>query len=485
MTVSLASIAATAESATSVAADYPASIAANDLLLYFVGSKNNTSSHGVPSGFTLLDNDTAGIGSESTGDTGSVVASVFDKDATGSESGTEACAITSGSVAQGFIARLTRSGGTGFDVVTTTARWTTNNTNPIGVTFDDAIDFAVDDVVLVFVGLNANTHTNVASPSFSATGITFGSATAQRFTSTSLGTDMSVSLHSAVVTAGSGSATPSFQATKSTNSAGEGPLILVRIRETAGGGTTPVSSDRSLAWTQRSGVQAGQSLAYPVKNAVQQSRALEWAVRQSVDQTLPLTYTLRSGVQSGLPLAYTISASILRQLDLAWSVLNSGTVVSTLPLTWLVRADVQADRPLAWILRSGVQQPHAMAWEILNSGTVVSSLPLAWLMRSGIQQALPIAYPVRNAVLANRAFAYPVLTAAQSNLLIDYLVRAGVQVSFPLTYEVAGTVQNQLPLAWVVFSSRGVPELLCVNVTNAFPDLRVAVKNVTTLGSDC
>ncbi len=319
----------------------------------------------------------------------------------------------------------------------------------------------------------------------------------------------------------------------------------------AGGGTTPVSSDRSLSWLVRSGVQAGQSLAYPVKNAAQQSQPLAWAVRQSANQTLPLTYTLRSGVsanapiaytvknaaqqsqplawtlragvqasralswallnaaqsnrslsytlRSGVsanaPIAYTVSASIQRQLDLAWSVLNSGTVVSTLPLTWLVRAGVLSSRSLAWALRSGVQRTHDLAWVILNSGTVTSQRSLSWLVRSAVQQPQTLAYPVRNAVQANRTIAYPVLTAAQSNLLIDYLVRAGVQVSFPLSYGVSGTVQNQLPLAWVVFSSGGVPELLCVNVESAFPfsaqidsgfpDLRVALKNVTTLSGDC
>lgn len=298
--------------------------------------------------------------------------------------------------------------------------------------------------------------------------------------------------------------------------------ILVPV-SAGGGGTTPVSSDRSLAWTLRSGVQADQGLTYPVKNAAQQdqplaypvknaaqqsqslawtlragvqaSRALSWALLNAAQSNRALSYTLRSGVQQSHALTYPVSASILRQLDLSWSVLNSGTVVSTLPLTWLVRAGVLSSRSLAWALRSGVQRTHDLAWAILNSGTVTSQRSLSWLVRSAVQQPQTLAYPVRNAVQADRTIAYPVLTAAQSNLLIDYLVRAGVQVSFPLAYGVAGTVQNQLPLVWVVFSSGGVPELLCVNVESAFPfsalvdsgfpDMRAAVTKAMTVCGDC
>lgn len=234
MTVAFGSIGATSDGTTSIATAYPASIAADDLLLYFVGSKFKTSSHSVPSGFALLDNDTAGTGSEFGSDTSSVVASVFRKFATGSESGTEACTITTGNVAQGIIARVTRSGGVGFVIDATTARWVTDNTNPLNVTFDDAISFAVDDYVMVFVGTNTDATTGVTGVSLTASGATISAATQRARTATLTGGDMHVYLCDFTVTAGSSSVAPTFQMTKSGSTQGEGPVILVRIREDAG-----------------------------------------------------------------------------------------------------------------------------------------------------------------------------------------------------------------------------------------------------------
>lgn len=235
--------------------------------------------------------------------------------------------------------------------------------------------------------------------------------------------------------------------------------------------------------------------------------------------------TATATIDIGYPITGTTPVS--RTLDLSWSVLNSGTVTSQLGLSWIVRAGVQqplalaypvkagvqATRPLSWIVRAGVQQALPLVYSVLTSAqrsqalswavkaAAQATLPLSWIVRSGVQQPLALGYSVKNSVQADRTLGYPVLTAAQSSLLLDYLVRAGVQVSFPLAYQVTNAVSVDLPLAWVVFSSQGVPELLCVSVESAyqfkhlledafeimagFPALRVDVKKVTTVCGDC
>jgi hypothetical protein len=239
MSVAFGTIGATSDGTSIVVTSYPASIAAADLLLYFVASKYASSSHSTPANFDPLDTDTAGAGSDIT-DSGGVVASVFQKIAAGTESGgSNSCSITSGNVAQGMIARLTRSGGSGFTVASTTARWTTDSTNPLSVTFDDAVGFEPDDYVLVFVGLNTNGPSGVTSPALTATGATFSGGTQRAFTATGTGGDMLVYLVEFTVSSGTSSSAPAFVMTKSATTQGEGPVILVRVRETVAAGGVP------------------------------------------------------------------------------------------------------------------------------------------------------------------------------------------------------------------------------------------------------
>jgi hypothetical protein len=237
MSIVFSAIGATSDGTTSLATAYPA-VTAGDLLLHFVASKYGDSSHSAPANFDLLDSDTAGVGSNIT-DSGSVVASVHQKTATGSESGTEACTITSGNVAQGMIACLSHSG-SGFDTaVATTARWITDSTNPLSVTFDDAIGFQTGDIALVFVGLNTNGPSGVTSPTLTASGATLSAGTQRAFTSTGTGSDMLVYLVQFTVSSGSSSSAPVFEMTKSASTQGEGPVILVRIREATPAGGVP------------------------------------------------------------------------------------------------------------------------------------------------------------------------------------------------------------------------------------------------------
>jgi hypothetical protein len=189
-----------------------------------------------PGDWTPLDADAAGIGPESGSDSGTVVASVYYKIADGSETGSITVGVTSGNVAQAFIGQYERTGGSGWDIAATTARWTTDSTNPLSVTFDDDPDLADDDCAIVFAALNTNGPTNIQTTTLAATGATIAAGDQRRFTATGTGGDMLVSLYDYQVTAGASSAAPTWQATKAATAQGEGPVILVRLREASGGG---------------------------------------------------------------------------------------------------------------------------------------------------------------------------------------------------------------------------------------------------------
>ncbi len=269
----------------------------------------------------------------------------------------------------------------------------------------------------------------------------------------------------------------------------------------------------ALSWTGRQSINQTLPLSYLVRRGVQQTRSLAWSVLNAAQASLPLAFdvlaprmyavigpsigwtdpthaeivagTLAGGgaaVWAGnvaAPSGTTVfdwpvdstglTPGVFYRGALVWS---DGTTTSNVEVTdaWQATAlsnPVSADLGLTWIVRSGLQQSLSLAYPV--KAGVQSNRPLAWIVRARLQQSLPLAYPVLNSVKSDRTLGYPILTAAQSDLLLDCLVRNGVQVSFPLAYSISGRVQTDLPLAWIVFSSFGVPELLCVNVESAYP----------------
>lgn len=343
-------------------------------------------------------------------------------------------------------------------------------------------------------------------------------------------------------------------------------------------------SDLGIAWPVKNTAQQGLALAWTVRQSINQSLPLSYLVRRGVQQTRPLAWSVLNAAQASLPLAFDVLAPRMYAVigpSVGWTdpthaeiiagtlagggaavwagntpapsgttvfdwpvdstgltpgvfyrgalVWSDGLTVSNVEVTdpWQATSllsPVSADLGLTWIVRAGLQRSLSLAYQV--KAGVRSDRNLAWLVRAGLQRALPLAYPVLNSAQSDRTLGYPILTAAQSDLLLDCLVRNGVQVSFPLAYSISGSVQADLPLAWIVFSSRGVPELLCVSVESAypfsdavttafaeydaaiesaypfsdavenafqyedeiaagFPDLRVAVKKATTVCGDC
>jgi hypothetical protein len=252
MAIAFGSIsAATADGTTSLSVAYPSGISAGDLLLLCVVNKWVAFPTSPGSPWTSVHSDSAGAGANSGSDSGTCVATMWQTVATGSESGSVSVTITSGNSAQGFIVRVTRSAGSGWDLAATTARWTTDNTNPISVTFDDDVGITAGDYLGLLVGLNANAPTNLSSETLTATSATIGARSQRRFTATGTGGDCIICYSDGTVTSGTATAAPAVTITKNTSALGEGPLILIRAREATSGGFVPAWARNANQMIQR------------------------------------------------------------------------------------------------------------------------------------------------------------------------------------------------------------------------------------------
>jgi hypothetical protein len=237
MSIAFGSIsAATADGTTLLSVDYPSGISAGDLLLLCIVSKWTATATAPGSPWTIEQTRIAGAGSDAGSDSGNCRAVVYQTVATGSESGSVSITITSGNVAQGFIVRLTRSAGSGWDLASTAADWTTDNTNPISATFVGDPGITAGDYLGLLVGLNSNGPTNLSGETLTATSATIGARTQRRFTATGTGGDCIICYSDGTVTSGTATAAPDVSINKSASTLGEGPLLLIRARELVAGG---------------------------------------------------------------------------------------------------------------------------------------------------------------------------------------------------------------------------------------------------------
>jgi len=218
---------------TSVAAPYPV-LTSGDKLLLTVGTKPNTATISTPSGWTLVGTYSGGAGTTGA-NTGPTTIAVFEKLATGSESGTVTVSITSGNSSWAQITSWMLPPGcdswysataAGNADTTTGAAWS--------VTCDGNPGLQPNDTVYVA----SCTPTNVAAgsqfsaESVSVTGVTgWGSFTEISEPNSATGNRVAGFTFYGSVTAGTGAGLPVVAATASgTTTNVSGPSIMVRLR---------------------------------------------------------------------------------------------------------------------------------------------------------------------------------------------------------------------------------------------------------------
>lgn len=244
---------------TSLSIPYPGGIAAGDLLIVVVGNKYPTNGPTTPTNWTAVPNGQGSGGLGSAGaDSGAVYATVFVKEALGTESGNLALTLTSANTSMARMFRYTKS------AETTWSYAATNGTdNSAGTTW--SVTGAANpgiisgDILIVGSATNGNRVTNWTE-SISATGTIFGPTSERHDSSSNTGDDMAFIVSEHPVTSGTASAPPVFTMTGSNGTANAtsptGASFILRIREVVPVTTTLASGTDPAATTIAPGAAA-------------------------------------------------------------------------------------------------------------------------------------------------------------------------------------------------------------------------------------
>jgi hypothetical protein len=238
---------------TSVAAVCPTGIAANNMLVAFVGLKADTASASTPAGWTALGN-LAGGGGTTGADTGPTRLYAFYKKALGTESGTTITfTLTTANTAWAQIYRLSNGTGDwdmaaafGADDTTGTAWSATCSTNP-GITSGDLL------LVGSVIPTDVTTPAQFTAEAVTATGATFGTMTEISEPDTTFGSDLGGFVFRQPVTGGTATAAPVVTATATgTTTNVRGISGVVRIRQVGADPVLPIPTFEEVqntTWT--------------------------------------------------------------------------------------------------------------------------------------------------------------------------------------------------------------------------------------------
>lgn len=225
---------AIATGTTSLSVPYPTGIAAGNLLVLSVGNKYPTNGPATPAGWTLVAQGTGGSGGSGV-DSGNVYATVFVKEAVGTESGNLALTLTSADTAMAQMYRYTKTAGASWNYAATTGADTSAGTS-WSVTGAANPGIVAGDIVIATSAMNGNRVSNWGE-SISATGVTFAAATERMDSNSGTGQDMGMVVSEHSVSSGTATAAPVYSMTGSSGSANAnsptGASVMLRIREMA------------------------------------------------------------------------------------------------------------------------------------------------------------------------------------------------------------------------------------------------------------
>lgn len=227
MTVSGKSLGTAASGTTSCTPSYPASIAANDLLILVTCSKYKQPTS-VTGSWTLLASHNAGAGS-SGADSGQAYLSVYYKMATGSESGTITVSVSGGNCVVARIGCFDWNKTGNLELATAQGGDTTSGTAWSVTT--GTLEMKPNDFIFAFSA--GNSDATMTSHGLSASGITFGSVVERIDNGTSSGDNCNIFGADARVSSGSGTVAVTYTATASISHTNDlcGPTIIMRARD--------------------------------------------------------------------------------------------------------------------------------------------------------------------------------------------------------------------------------------------------------------
>lgn len=239
MAITTVSVSAVADGTSAVTLTYPAGIVVGQLISLGVLSKAGSAVPDAIGSFVLEGRQVGGIGSESLSDSGTVVLSVYTREADGSESGTTLTVnVPGGNVTQAVLLVHEAAPGSTFDSAAAQAAQDT----PVAlwsVPMGSNPGLAAGDVVVVFMGINSNSSAvaGLHSQAVSAPGVTTWSAAVEHVDlSTSTGRDQHIGVSQHAVVAGTSSGAPTYTVATSVSPGANSPtgaVVMLRLREVA------------------------------------------------------------------------------------------------------------------------------------------------------------------------------------------------------------------------------------------------------------
>jgi hypothetical protein len=225
---------------------------AGDLIVILVGAKPNTMTPNTPAGFTLPTDGTGAGGAGTTGvDTGPMKAFVFYNVDEDNSIASVALSSAGGLNVWSAIALVYRSGSGSFDLAAANGVDSTTGT-PFQATMGTDPGLAAGDMVAVVgaIPTDVSTPAQFSAETLAATGITTTLDAEVVEFDTQTGNDMGGVVCRFTVNSGTSSAAPTFSATAggtTTNVAG--PIVLLRIRQAAGGAAHSRTPADGIAFT--------------------------------------------------------------------------------------------------------------------------------------------------------------------------------------------------------------------------------------------
>ena len=232
-------------SGATVAPNYPAGIAANDVVVLIIGQKSSVANSGTvttPTGWTLRESlvGAGGYGTTIGVDVGNTNLFIYTKNVVaGTETGSLTVTIGTNSISWGLIIRIPGGGSSSVSVGTADGSRTTAPTSGVAFTTlltngTTAPDFQSGDMAIW--GMNIPTDVLVNGftlPTISSTGTTFGTPVKLEEPDSAAGNDIGGYVAYALATAGSSTAAPTVGVTATgTVTNVRGPIALIRIRDT-------------------------------------------------------------------------------------------------------------------------------------------------------------------------------------------------------------------------------------------------------------
>lgn len=227
MAITFQSVSAVASGTTSALLNWPASIAANDLMIAHGMSKPFGS---IPTWATVCPIASITSGSVAGGvDVGSVISTSAVRVATGSITGTETMTVASGSPSMGVISRWSIAANKVWSIQASQGADTTVTGTGVSAT-GVALSVRPDDVIVITVAITSDTITH-SSQAVTLSGATLSAVTWETQFTTTSGNDGSLYVGRCTVTAGTVTAAPVYTATSSLSGQSAAAVTFVRLRE--------------------------------------------------------------------------------------------------------------------------------------------------------------------------------------------------------------------------------------------------------------